>query len=493
MEIPRRPIRVRRSRSSSTWCRTSTRTSASTCSRRAATWWRAFSLDDDADPTLASSHIRPTTAGSYLVAQGGLLKGYELSTVCTDPDGGTTVTAGGSASIDLDEGETVSCTFTNTRTTAIEVVLDVVPDVDTDIGFNMFTQGGNLVERFSLDDDADPTLASSHIRPTTAGSYLVSQGGLLKGYELSTVCTDPDGGTTVTAGGSATVDLDEGETVSCTFTNTRTTAIEVVLDMVPDVDTDIGFNMFTQGGNLVERFSLDDDADPTLASEPHQAHHGRQLPGRQGGLLKGYELSTVCTDPDGGTTVTAGGSASIDLDEGETVTCTFTNTRTTAIEVVLDVVPDVDTDVGFNMFTQGGNLVETFSLDDDADPTLASSHVKPTTAGSYLVAPGGLLKGYELSTVCTDPDGGTTVTAGGSASVDLDEGETVSCTFTQHRAAARRDNQGRGRRSCNDDPADFASWSDPRAARFPSGAGALIIPFSRRRQRLRPFNFLDFR
>ena len=333
--------------------------------------------------------------------------------------------------VDLDEGETVSCTFTNTRTTAIEVVLDMVPDVDTDVGFNIHSQGGGLLESFSLDDDADPTLPSSHVRPTAAGGYLVAPGGLLKGYELSTVCTDPDGGTTVTAGGSAMVDLDEGETVSCTFTNTRTTAIEVVLDMVPDVDTDVGFNIHSQGGGLLESFSLDDDADPTLPSSHVRPTTAGGYLVAQGALLKGYELSTVCTDPDGGTTVTAGGSAMVDLDEGETVSCTFTHTRTTAIEVVLDVVPDVDTDVGFNILSQDGGLLESFLAGRRRrTQPLPSSHVRPTTAGGYLVAQGDLLKGYELSTVCSDPDGGTTVTAGGSAMVDLDEGETVSCTFT---------------------------------------------------------------
>ena len=58
------------------------------------------------------------------------------------------------------------------------------------------------------------------------------------------------------------------------------TAIEVVLDMVPDVDTDVGFNIHSQGGSLLESFSLDDDADPSAALEPRQADHGRRLPGR---------------------------------------------------------------------------------------------------------------------------------------------------------------------------------------------------------------------
>jgi hypothetical protein len=46
-------------------------------------------------------------------------------------------------------------------------------------------------------------------------------------------------------------------------------------------------------------------------------------------LPSGWALeSLVCTDPDNGTTVNLGTRrATIDLDAGETVTCTFTNTR----------------------------------------------------------------------------------------------------------------------------------------------------------------------
>jgi hypothetical protein len=45
---------------------------------------------------------------------------------------------------------------------------------------------------------------------------------------------------------------------------------------------------------------------------------------------EGWALTDiVCDDPDGGTTVSLGNRrANIDLDPGETVVCTFTNTRT---------------------------------------------------------------------------------------------------------------------------------------------------------------------
>ena len=117
--------------------------------------------------------------------------------------------------MDLDAGETVTCTFTNRVIATLVMVLDLVPDGAIDVTFSG-PRGG-----FSLDDDDDPALPSSRSFPLEAGSYLVGQTEAHKGYEISTSCTgDLDGGTVIfAAGGGATVDLDAGETVTCTFTN----------------------------------------------------------------------------------------------------------------------------------------------------------------------------------------------------------------------------------------------------------------------------------
>ncbi|MFN0148770.1 MAG: HYR domain-containing protein, partial [Dehalococcoidia bacterium] len=93
------------------------------------------------------------------------------------------------------------------------VVLDLVPDGAIDVPFD--SPGGD----FSLDDDDDPALPASRSFPLAAGSYVVRQDAFLTGYEVSTICTDPDGGTVIFAANGATVDLDAGETVTCTFTN----------------------------------------------------------------------------------------------------------------------------------------------------------------------------------------------------------------------------------------------------------------------------------
>ena len=71
---------------------------------------------------------------------------------------------------------------------------------------------------------------------------------------------------------------------------------------------------------------------------------------------------------------------------GETVTCTFQNSKRGQVSITKNAVPDDPQDFAF---TAGGGLSPTaFSLDDDLDPTLANTHVfDDVPAGSgYSVA-----------------------------------------------------------------------------------------------------------
>jgi uncharacterized repeat protein (TIGR01451 family) len=72
--------------------------------------------------------------------------------------------------------------------------------------FNITTSGGTQSQTFS------------NISP---GPKTVTESSLPAGWSFNTLtCSDPDGGTTV-SGQTANIDLDAGETVMCTYTNTR--------------------------------------------------------------------------------------------------------------------------------------------------------------------------------------------------------------------------------------------------------------------------------
>ena len=109
-----------------------------------------------------------------------------------------------------------------------------MPDHPVDFNFSCGSLGA-----FSLDDDANGTLPNSKTFSTVMpGTYICTetQGG---GYQVEISCSDPDGGTT-TATPSATIDVDPGETVTCTFTNTERPGPPAVGGIAGLLDDDAG-------------------------------------------------------------------------------------------------------------------------------------------------------------------------------------------------------------------------------------------------------------
>ena len=413
-----------------------------------------FLLDDDADGTLSNTQTyQNLNPGAYTVAESAAA-GFALrSLICVDPDDGTTTSlADRTASIDLDPGETITCTFENTRLGSIVIVKDTVPNDAQDFSFT--TTGGLSPQNFSLDDDDDGTLSNAQTySDVPAGSYTVAEAAVA-GFELTALtCVDPDGGTTTSLEtGTATIDLDAGETITCTFENTKLGTIVIVKDTVPDDVQDFAFT--TTGGLSPADFSLDDDTDGTLANV--QTYTGVS-PGAYTvaeSAVSGFVLSSLtCVDPDDGTTTNlATGTASIDLDAGETITCTFENTKLGTIVIIKDTVPNDAQDFAFT--TTGGLSPETFSLDDDDDGTLTNvqtyTEVHP---GTYTVAEAAVA-GFALTGLtCIDPDNGSSFDVpNGTATIDLDAGETITCTFENTKLGTIVVTQN----TVPDDPQDFA-------------------------------------
>jgi Ca2+-binding RTX toxin-like protein len=101
----------------------------------------------------------------------------------------------------------------------ITIIKDAIPDDPQDF---LFT-GTDPIGSFALDDDADPALPRSRTFSDLApGNYRVSE-AVPSGWRLTDLgCADPDNGSTVDLGkATATIDLDPGETVSCTFTDSK--------------------------------------------------------------------------------------------------------------------------------------------------------------------------------------------------------------------------------------------------------------------------------
>ena len=112
---------------------------------------------------------------------------------------------------------------------SITIVKNAVPDDPQDFGFT--TTGGLNPAAFSLDDDSDPTLPNTQLYPglevtaQNGNDYTISEAvplvWVLTFDSPACTVTSPNGGSQSASGTTLTINLREGENVSCTFTNTR--------------------------------------------------------------------------------------------------------------------------------------------------------------------------------------------------------------------------------------------------------------------------------
>ncbi|MGD8822763.1 MAG: hypothetical protein PVG63_06645, partial [Anaerolineales bacterium] len=258
-------------------------------------------------------------------------------TVADDPG-----TPGAGSDPEIDEDVTVTAGGT------ITIIKDSNPDAAQDFAFTGSGPAGyDFNGGFNLDDDADGTLPNTQIfTGLTPGSYTLTEGSAA-GWSLTGLsCTDPDNESSVDVGAAtATIDLDSGEPVTCTYTNTQLGTIVIVKNAVPDDAQDFAFTGSGPSGyNFGGGFSLDDDADGTLLNSQTFTD---LLPGAYSvteAAVTGWDLTDLtCVDPDSGSSGNTGTlTASIDLDAGETITCTFTNTQDVPSYSITKTVTDVD-------------------------------------------------------------------------------------------------------------------------------------------------------
>ncbi|MGH2697472.1 MAG: prealbumin-like fold domain-containing protein [Actinomycetota bacterium] len=386
-----------------------------------------FTLDDDG----AGSNQRTFSdllPGTYSVSENADPAGWQLTDITCVGGGGNTSDTGRTATIGLDPGEDVVCTFENTEEGSITVIKDAVNNDPQDFGFS--TTGGLSPSTFTLDDDSDPTLSNQRVyTDLLPGTYSVSENADPAGWQLTDIACVGGGPNTSDAGRTATIGLDPGENVVCTFTNTEEGSITIVKDAQPDSAQNFEFD---PSANLDPgpNFFLDDDSDPTLSN---QRVYADLLPGTYSvsevNIPANWSLTTLACAGGGGNTTTANPTATIGLDPGEDVVCTFTNTGEGSITIVKDAVDDDPQDFGFS--TTGGLSPATFSLDDDADGTLENTRTfTDVAAGNYTVTEDADPAGWQLTDLECVGGGPDTSEAGRTASIGLDPGEDVVCTFT---------------------------------------------------------------
>ena len=307
----------------------------------------SFSLS--ATTTLPASttfeNVLPNVTDTYAVAEDDPTPGWDLTGLtCVDSvdplDGGTESTGtDGVATINLDPGELVTCTFTNTKRGSIVIVKDAVDNNAQDFAF---TTTGDGLTNFTLDDDTGAVgenttyINTETFEAVVPGVYTVTETPV-DGWVTTIVCVDSVGAGTASTGtdGVATINVDPGETVTCTYTNTDVRgSIVIVKDAVDNNAQDFAF---TTTGDGLTNFTLDDDTGAVsenttyINTETFEAvvpgvYTVTETP------VDGWVTTIVCVDSVGAGTASTGtdGVATINVDPGETVTCTYTNTDVAA-------------------------------------------------------------------------------------------------------------------------------------------------------------------
>lgn len=185
-------------------------------------------------------------AGAYTVTEDDPTPfGFDLTELSCD-DGNSSGDVGGrTATINLDYGETVTCTFTNTQRGVIRIVKESQPKSANDFIF-----GGDLGP-FTLDDpgldDGDAFGNAITFSDLPTGVYTVTEQILDDGFGLNLlVCDDPSSpnpSVVDLSSRTAVIHLDPAEFVICTFTNLRTEPLRTFLPLIA--------NQFAVGPDLL--------------------------------------------------------------------------------------------------------------------------------------------------------------------------------------------------------------------------------------------------
>ena len=327
-----------------------------------------FILDDEAhqpndgvDQKITFNDLIP---GSYTVSE-QLPSGWVLDrVVCDGGHFGIVDKEGTTVKGDLRAGEKVICTFSNVtkepETGTITIIKDAQPNDAQDFVFKT-----DWIGLFSLDDDNTNDLSNQQTFTLKPGTYMITE-ELANGWSLDgIVCVGAKVGS-IPRG--VRFDIVAGVNITCTFTNLKEQgSITIIKDANPDDEQDFDFT----GGDEIGPFSLDDDGDNGNDLSNQQTF--TLDPGSydiQETLATGWDLSgLICDDgadcqqacdadyqgcfmgaggdpggeadcgeeldsclaacPAGTPSTVDLGSAlvTVNLDAGEDVSCTFTNTK----------------------------------------------------------------------------------------------------------------------------------------------------------------------
>lgn len=350
--------------------------------------------------------------GSYSVSEINIPINWELTSATCDD--GSPVNA-----IELSQNEQVTCIFTNTyKEPAPEPGKIIVKKVTNPAGdTTQFEFDSSWGDNFTLSDGQ-----TNDSGDLDAGTYSVTEVNIPANWsQTSATCDD--------GSDPGNIALAEGETVTCTFTNTYsepqpetgTIIVKKTVKDAPEGDA----SQFEFDPSWAENFMLGDGDSKTFDSlTPSNGYAVSEV-----NLSDDWAMTVSCTSSEGGTE----DPNNIDLSANEVVTCEFVNTYCDktpgSITVVKQTVPD-GSDETFNFDLQG--LSDgSFHVDIDGLADGGSHTVSDLPSSSWYSLTEVVPDGWDLTDVtCVSKEmsGLNKITNG--YSMNVAPGEHWTCTFT---------------------------------------------------------------
>ncbi len=334
---------------------------------------------------------------------------------------------------------------------SITITKDAVPNSAQDFSFTGSGPGGyNFGGGFSLDDDADGTFPNTRtFTNLVPGAYSVTEGALAGWSLTGLTCTDPDNGSTTDLGtATASIDLDAGESVICTFTNTQWIT-SIILTKTPTLDDTVvpPGGVVNAGDTITYVFSVENTGNVTITNiivtDPLLPTLGCAIaslaPGASAGCVAANNIYTLAqADIDAGSranTATATGKDPANND------VTDQDTQTTALsQVPAHTTAKTETSTG--PYTVGGTITYSIVVTNTGNMTLTGVTVSDNNAslgGCTPAQPATLAPGAAMtcpaSHVVSQPDvdaGSFVNTATGDSDQTAPRDSTVTVTFAQN-------------------------------------------------------------
>jgi len=330
------------------------------------------------DGTLVVSDLEP---GTYTTTEVDPAPDFDVTAVACDDDDSSGDAATRTAVVNLDPGETVRCTFTNTQRGSLVIAGQTIPDAAGGSFRYTGVPSGTI--------PANGTLVVAELQP---GTYTSTQVDPAPEFDLTAVECD-DGASPLASAGdpvtrSAIFNLDPGEMVTCTFINTRRGTLVIASETIPDgAEGEFQFTGVPTGtvsgnGTLVAS---------NLTPGTYSSTERDPAPE--------FELTAVACDDDNSSGDAQTRTAVFNLDPGETVRCLFTNARPGAVVTPTvtaggtaagggdgDGSDGAPTGEGVNPFEEPDEAFENFPEPSDLPPdagTYAAPRPGPWSATNY--------------------------------------------------------------------------------------------------------------